>query len=90
MNDNIDGRLALTYRRILTDYLKTGQETCLYQVARFGNEMMNKGMGPESVVEIHLEAVKKINKDKRTYPKKTSDESFTFLMKGIMAYGMAY
>ena len=90
MNDNIDGRLALTYRRILTDYLKTGHETCLYQVAQFGNEMMNKGMGPESVVEMHLDAVKKINKAERTYPKKAIDESFTVLMEGIMAYGLAY
>lgn len=90
MNDNIDDRLALTYHKILTDYLKTGEEACLYQVARFGNEMMNKGMGPESVVEMHLEAVKKIGKDNRTYSKKAIDESFTVLMEGIMAYGMAY
>ncbi|OIP87539.1 MAG: hypothetical protein AUK24_09300 [Syntrophaceae bacterium CG2_30_49_12] len=90
MNDNIDGRLALTYRRILSDYLKTGQETYLYKVAQFGNEMMNKGMGPESVVEMHLDAVKKINKAERTYPKKAINESFTVLMEGIMAYGLAY
>jgi len=86
----LNDQLALSYHRILVDYLKGSQETCFYQVAQFVKEMMNGGMGPESIVEMHLEAVKKINKDKRTYPKKTNDESFTFLMKGIMVYGMAY
>lgn len=86
----VDDQLVLSYYKILIDYLKTGQETCLYQVAQFGKEMMNGGMGPESIVEMHLEALKKINKDKRTYPKKTIDESFTVLMEGIIAYGLAY
>lgn len=81
---------SLSYHKILENYLKTGREKYLYHVAQFGNEMMNKGMGPESVVEMHLEAVKKIGKDNRTYPKKAIDESFTVLMEGIMAYGMAY
>lgn len=78
------------YSAALIQYLKTGQETDLYYVAQFGKEMMNKGMGPEVVVEMHLDALKKINKAEKTYPKKAIDDSFTVLMEGIMAYGMAY
>lgn len=91
MNDKaiMDAPLTLSYDKILADYLKTGQETSLYQVTQFAREMMRQGISPESLVEIHLKAVKKINKDKEVYPKKAIDESFTFLMRGIMAYGVA-
>lgn len=80
----------LSYCKLLVDYLRTGQEADLYQVAQFGKEMMNKGMGPESIVEMHLDALKKINKAEKTYAKEVIDESFTVLMEGIMSYGMAY
>lgn len=92
MNDGrmMDNQLSLRYKKILAKYLKTGQETDLYHVAQFGKEMMNKGMGPEVVVEMHLDALKQINKAEKTYPKKAIDDSFTVLMEGIMAYGMAY
>ncbi|MDI6777296.1 MAG: HD domain-containing phosphohydrolase [Syntrophales bacterium] len=92
MNDRMmmDNQLSLSYKKILAGYLKTGQETDLYHVAQFGKEMMNKGMGPEVVVEMHLDALKKINKAEKAYPKKAIDDSFTVLMEGIMAYGMAY
>jgi putative nucleotidyltransferase with HDIG domain len=50
---------------------------------------MKEGIGPEVIVEIHLKAIKKINKNKSTYPRKTIDESFTFLMEGIINYEMA-
>ncbi|MDI6776579.1 MAG: HD domain-containing protein [Syntrophales bacterium] len=84
-------KTRLCYDKILADYLKTGQETYLYQITQFAREMMmRQGIGPESLVEMHLKAVKKINKDKRVYPKKAIDESFTFLMRGIMAYGVGY
>lgn len=92
MNDRLmmDNQLSLSYKKILTEYLKTGQETDLYHVAQFGKEMMNKEMGPEVVVEMHLDALKKINKAEKAYPKKAVNDSFTVLMEGIMAYGMAY
>jgi putative nucleotidyltransferase with HDIG domain len=92
MNDRMmmDNQLSLSYKKILGEYLKTGQETDLYHVAQFGKEMMNKGIGPELVVEMHLDALRKINKAEKTYPEKTIDDSFTVLMEGIMAYGMAY
>jgi len=47
-------------------------------------------MSPEVVVEMHLQSVKKINKDKKVYQKKLIDKSFIFLIKGIMAYDVAY
>lgn len=86
----MDNRLSLRYEKALGNYLRTGQKTYLYRVAQFSKEMMKRGMGPESIVEMHLKAVKKIDKNKKTYTKKAIDESFTFLMEGIMAYGMAY
>ena len=78
------------YSAVLIQYLKTGQEAPLYHIAQLGKEMMNKGMGPESIVELHLDALKKTNKAEKTYPKKAIDDSFTVLMEGIMSYGMAY
>lgn len=90
MNDRMmNNQLSLRYKNILAEYLKTGQETNLYHVAQFGKEMMNKETGPEVVVEMHLDALRKINKAK-AYPQKIVDDSFTVLMEGIMAYGMAY
>jgi len=47
-------------------------------------------MSPEVVVEMHLQSVKKINKDKKVYQKKLIDKSFIFLIKGIMAFDIAY
>ena len=54
-------KTRLCYDKILADYLKTGQETYLYQITQFAREMMRQGIGPEPLVEMHLKAVKKIN-----------------------------
>jgi len=83
-------RLDIRYEKILRNYLRTGQKKDLYQIENFSKELMKQGIGPEVIVEMHLQAIKKIYKNKRTYPKKTIDESFTFLVKGIIAYEMAY
>ena len=82
--------LDISYEKILRDYLRTGQEKYLYQIAQFGKELMRLGIGPESIIEIHLNIIKKINRDEKVYSKKDIDKSFTVLMEGIMAYGMAY
>ena len=82
--------LDISYEKILREYLKTGQKKDLYQIEKFSKQLMKQGIGPEVIVEMHLQAIKKINKNKRTYPKKIIDESFTFLVKGIIAYEMAY
>jgi len=81
--------LDISYEKILRDYLRTGQKKDLYQIKKFSKELTKQGIAPEVIVEMHLQAIKKINKNKRTYPKKTIDESFTFLMEGIITYEMA-
>lgn len=83
-------KLDISYEKILRNYLRTGQETYLYQIAQFSKKLMKLGIGPESIIEIHLNAIKNINKDKEIYSRKDIDESFAVLMEGIMAYGMAY
>ena len=83
-------QVSLKYGKILSDYVRAGQEIYLYKVAQFSKELMKRGIGPEAIVEIHLKAVKKISKDKRIYLKKFIDKSFTFLMEGIVAYDIAY
>jgi len=80
----------ISYENILRDYLRTEQKKGLYQIEKFSKELMKQGIGPQVIVEMHLKAIKKINKNKSTYPRKTIDESFTFLVKGIIAYKMAY
>ena len=82
-------RLGSNYEKILRDYLRTGQKKDLYQIEKFSKELLKEGIGPEVIVEIHLKAIKKINKNRSTYPGKTIDESFTFLMEGIINYEMA-
>ncbi|HAJ33012.1 MAG TPA: hypothetical protein DCK79_06535, partial [Candidatus Atribacteria bacterium] len=82
--------LDINYEKILRDYLRTGQEKDLYQIKKFSKELMKEGVAPEVIVEMHLQAIKKINKNKKTYPKKIIDESFTFLMEGIINYETAY
>lgn len=91
MNKAIYGkRLESNYEKILRDYLRTGQKKDLYQIEKFSKELMKEGIGPEVIVEIHLKAIRKINKNKSTYSRKTIDESFTFLMEGIIDYEMAF
>lgn len=91
MNEVIcEKRLDISYEKILRDYLRTGKKKDLYQIEKFSKGLMKQGIGPEVIVEMHLQAIKKINRNKRTYPKKTIDESFTFLMEGIITYEMAY
>ena len=82
-------KLEVSYEKILRDYLRTGQKKDLYQIEKFSKELMEQGIGPEAIVEMHLKAIRKINKNKSTYPGKTIDESFTFLMEGIINYQMA-
>jgi putative nucleotidyltransferase with HDIG domain len=82
-------RLEVSYEKILRDYLRTGQKKDLYQIEKFSKELMKQGIGPEVIVEMHLKAIRKINKNKSTYPRKTIDESFAFLMEGIINYEMA-
>jgi len=80
--------LDISYEKILRDYLRTGQKKDLYQIEKFSKELMKQGIGPEVIVEMHLKAIKKINKNKSVYPGKTIDESFTFLIEGIINYEM--
>lgn len=80
--------LDISYEKILRDYLRTGQKKDLYQIKKFSKELMKQGIGPEVIVEMHLKAIKKINKNKSVYPGKTIDESFTFLIEGIINYEM--
>jgi len=82
-------KLEVSYEKILRDYLRTGQKKDLYQIEKFSKELLKEGIGPEAIVEMHLKAIKKINKNKSTYHRKTIDESFTFLMEGIINYEMA-
>ena len=82
--------LDISYEKILRDYLRTGQKKYLCQIEKFSKELMKKRISPEVIVKMHLQAIKKITKNKRTYPKKTIDESFTFLMEGIITYKIAY
>jgi len=90
MNEVIyEKRLAVSYEKILRDYLRTGQKKDLYQIEKFSKELMKKRISPEVIVKMHLQAIKKITKNKRTYPKKTIDESFTFLIEGIINYETA-
>ncbi|MBU4228302.1 HD domain-containing protein [bacterium] len=78
------------YEKILREYLRTKQKKYLYQIEKFSKELRKQEICPEVIVEMHLQAIKKINKNKRTYSKKIVDESFTFLMQGIIAYKMSY
>ena len=81
--------LDINYEKILRDYLRSGQKKDLCQIKKLSKELMKEGIGPEVIVEIHLKAIKNINKNKGTYPRKIIDESFTFLMEGIINYEMA-
>jgi hypothetical protein len=80
--------LDISYEKILRDYLRIGQKKDLYQIEKFSKELMKQGNSPEVIVEMHLKAIRKINKNKSTYPRKTIDESFTFLIEGIINYEM--
>lgn len=81
--------LDIDYEKILRNYLRTGQKKDLCQIEKFSKELMKQGIGPEVIVEVHLKAIRKINKNKSSYPKKTIDESFIFLIEGIINYEMA-
>ena len=86
----MDDQVSFSYDKSLAGYLRTDDEAYLYQAAQFGKDLMKQGIGHETILEMHFKALERINKDKRMYPKETIDKSFTVLMEGVMAYGMAH
>ena len=82
--------LSLRYDEIFAEYLETCNEGCLHGVVEFVRELVKLGIGPEAIVEMHLAAVKRLDRDKRVHLEKVIDQCFAFLMEGILAYGVAY
>jgi diguanylate cyclase (GGDEF)-like protein len=79
------------YYPILQDYLAQQSETALYQASLFGRKLMERGIGPEEIVELHGQALQKILA--QTQPVKIPGrtlESFNLLLELIMAYSLAY
>lgn len=84
-------RLCYEYRELLRDYLESPEEIDLYNVSLLGKEFIQKGVGPEDIIEMHYKSIEKILEDVSLSDGKSAVlKSFRVLLEIMMAYGMVY
>ncbi len=79
------------YIKILKDFLEDESESCLYKASLLSKELVNSGIRPEEVVEMHLKSFKEVLKPysfnewvQKIY------KSFSLLIEIMTFYGNAY
>lgn len=83
--------LCYKYKELLRDYLESPEEIDLYYVSLLGKEFIQKGIGPEEIVEMHYKSIEKVLEDASLFDEKGAVlRSFRVLLEIMMAYGMAY
>lgn len=83
--------LCYEYRELLKDYLESPEEIDLYHVSLLGKEFIQKGIGPEDIIEMHYKAIENILEDVSLFDEKGAVlKSFRVLLEIMMSYGMAY
>jgi hypothetical protein len=84
-------KLCYEYRALLQDYLESSNEIDLYNAALLGKEFIQKGIGPEDIIEMHYKSIQTVLEDiSGADEKEALLKSFRVLLEIMMAYGMAY
>lgn len=87
----MSSELRKTYGKILTEYLLNPSENSLYQASRLSSDLVQTGIGPDEIVEIHLSQVE--DSLKSISPLKYPGlllQSFNFLLEVMIAYGITH
>ncbi len=74
------------YTELLKEYVDTNDEKILYQAEQFSRHLMQDGISPEEIVEVHFTALHEIIPDMDQRVR----DSFYFLIETMIYYGMAY
>jgi hypothetical protein len=83
--------LCCEYKELLRNYLESPEEIDLYNVSLLGKEFIQKGIGPEDIIETHYKSIEKVLEDVSLSDEKgVVLKSFRVLLEIMMSYGMAY
>lgn len=74
------------YQKILDKYIKVNDEQSLYRGQQFSRQLIEEGVSPEEVVNLHVKSLLELYPNLNTEMKR----SFKFLLEVMMDYGIAY
>ncbi|WP_077624173.1 PP2C family protein-serine/threonine phosphatase [Sediminibacillus massiliensis] len=74
------------YRDLLKQYIRTQDETALYQAEQFSKLSMQHNISPEEIINVHIQALQDIYPD---LPEGIQS-SMNFLLEAMISYGLAY
>ncbi len=74
------------YRDLLKQYIRTQDETALYQAEQFSKLSMQQNISPEEIINVHIQALQEL------YPELPEGikSSMNFLLEAMISYGLAY
>ncbi|QTM98131.1 SpoIIE family protein phosphatase [Sediminibacillus dalangtanensis] len=74
------------YRDLLKQYIRTQDETALYQAEQFSKLSMQQNISPEEIINVHIQALQDL------YPELPEgiESSMNFLLEAMISYGLAY
>jgi PAS domain S-box-containing protein len=79
------------FGRLLQTYLRSDDEEQLFEAAEFGRRLIEREVGPEELVAVHLDAVQVALRD--LPPARIQGavlKSYNLLLEAVMAYGLTY
>lgn len=83
--------LCEKYHSILQEFLAQRSEAVLYRASKLGKDLVERGIGPEEIVEVHGRAVQKaLGENPCLKNPSIILDSTNLLLEVIMAYGLAY
>lgn len=83
--------LLQKYESILSEYLLSSSENSLYEASILSSNLVYKGIGPDEIIEIHLQSLENILKNTSSLKGATIIlQSFNFLLEIMVAYGLAH
>lgn len=83
--------IVLEYTDILRGYLQERNEANLERLSQFGRKLADEGTGPERILAVHLEVMRRLMKDVPTIERPLLVALlFECLSKTLTGYGLSY
>jgi signal transduction histidine kinase len=87
--DITDSREA--YGATLADYLRTHDEAALYRASLLSQQLVEAGLGPEEIIELHFESLERVQAPQSARERvHSSQDAYQFLLEVMIAYGVQY
>ena len=83
--------LGEEYTNLIREFADDGSERVLYKASKLSKGFVERGLGPEDIVDIHMHAVEQVTSENP--PLKAPQimlNSFGLLLESMMAYGLAH